>query len=114
MLDREISTILEAGIDLQVNAVSEAPAQLLANGYDAVLVSIGTHKGTKLPIDGNDLEGVYVNADFLKAARAGQPLPVGRKVMVLGGGNVAYDCARTAIRLGRKKFISRVWKMSSR
>ena len=103
LLDREISTILEAGIDLQVNAVSEAPAQLLANGYDAVLVSIGTHKGTKLPIDGNDLEGVYVNADFLKAARAGQPLPVGKKVMVLGGGNVAYDCARTAIQLGAEE-----------
>ncbi|WP_029322356.1 FAD-dependent oxidoreductase [Butyrivibrio sp. AE3004] len=103
LLDREINTILEAGITLKTGETCEEPAKLLADGFDAVLVSIGTHQGTKLPIDGNDLEGVYVNADFLKAAREGKPLPVGDKVMVLGGGNVAYDCARTAIRQGAKE-----------
>ena len=103
LLDREIATILEAGITLKTNAACEEPGKLLSEGFDAVLVSIGTHKGTKLPIDGNDLDGVYVNADFLKAAREGKPLEVGEKVMVLGGGNVAYDCARTAVRLGAKE-----------
>ncbi len=103
LLDREINTILEAGFELKTSEAIEEPAKLLNEGYDAVLVSIGTHQGTKLPIDGNDLEGVYVNADFLKAAREGNPLPVGEKVMVLGGGNVAYDCARTAIRQGAKE-----------
>jgi NADPH-dependent glutamate synthase beta subunit-like oxidoreductase/ferredoxin len=103
LLDREIDTILEVGIDLQTSADSGTPKELLAGGFDAVLVSIGTHQGTKLPIPGNDLDGVYVNAQFLKAARSGSPLPIGEKVMVLGGGNVAYDCARTAIRQGAKE-----------
>ncbi|WP_026660477.1 FAD-dependent oxidoreductase [Butyrivibrio sp. AC2005] len=103
LLDREINTILESGITLKTGVAAEEPAKLLADGFDAVLVSIGTHQGTKLPIEGNDLEGVYVNADFLKAARQGNPLPVGDRVMVLGGGNVAYDCARTAIRQGAKE-----------
>ena len=79
-----------------------APAELLQSGYDAVLVSVGTHLGTKLPIPGNDLKNVYVNAAFLRAARMGDPMPVGENVMVLGGGSVAYDCARTALRLGAK------------
>ena len=68
LLDREIAAILETGIDLQTNTVCESPQELLKSGYDAVLVSVGTHQGSKLPIEGNDLEGVYVNAEFLKAA----------------------------------------------
>lgn len=103
MLDREIAAILEAGIDLQTNAACGTPKELLAEGFDAVLVSIGTHQGTKLPIEGNNLEGVYVNVDFLKASRSGHPIRLGEKVMILGGGNVAYDCARTAVRQGVKE-----------
>jgi len=103
LLDREIASILEEGIELLTNTKVESPKNLLENGYDAVLVSTGTHKGTMLPLEGNDLDGVYVNADFLKKARQGKTLEVKDKVMVLGGGNVAYDCARTALRLGAKE-----------
>ncbi len=103
LLDREIANVLEVGIELQTNVENTTPEELKNKGFDAVLVSIGTHQGTKLPIDGNSLPGVYVNADFLKAARSANPLPLGEKVMVLGGGNVAYDCARTAIRQGAKE-----------
>lgn len=103
MLDREIASILEAGIEVRTNEAAPMPKQLLVDGYNAVLVSIGTHQGTVLPMEGNDLPGVYVNAEFLKCARSGNPLPVGERVMVLGGGNVAYDCARTALRLGAKE-----------
>lgn len=103
-IDKEINTILEVGnIDLKLNTTCGTPEELKLQGYDAVLVSIGTHLGTKLPIPGHDLPGVYVNAEFLKAARSHQPLPLGDKVMILGGGNVAYDCARTAIRQGAKE-----------
>ena len=52
------------------------------------------------PCRGEDLAGVYLNTDFLKAARQGSPLDASGHVVVLGGGNVAYDCARTAVRLG--------------
>lgn len=103
LLDREIADILEAGMELKCGIEAPMPRKLLEDGYDAVLVSVGTHQGTKLPLEGNDLPGVYVNADFLKHARMGEPLPIGEKVMVLGGGNVAYDCARTAVRLGAKE-----------
>lgn len=103
VLDREIADILEAGVILKCNTKAESPKELLEQGFDTVLAAVGTHQGTKLPLKGNDLPEVYVNADFLKQARLGTPLPVGEKVMVLGGGNVAYDCARTAVRLGAKE-----------
>ena len=103
VLDKEIDEILAAGVELVLNAGDKTPAGLMAEGYDAVMVAIGTHQGVRLPLEGNDLPGVYVNTEFLKAARKGEPLPVGEKVMVLGGGNVAFDCARTALRLGAKE-----------
>lgn len=103
LLDREISDILEIGITLKTNMKVDTPKQLLEKGYDAVLIAVGTHQGSVSPIEGHDLRGVYVNTDFLKQARLGTPRAVGDKVMVLGGGNVAYDCARTAIRLGAKE-----------
>ena len=103
LLDREIHTILEAGIELRTNTQPQSPDQLLKQGYDTVLVAVGTHKGTRLPIEGSGLPQVYVNTDFLKQARLGTPLPLSGRVMVLGGGNVAYDCARTALRLGAEE-----------
>lgn len=102
LLDREIANILEIGIELKTNAECQSLEELKKQ-YDAILVSIGTHQGTKLPIPGNDLPGVYVNTEFLKDARSDNLIQLGEKVMVLGGGNVAYDCARTAIRKGAKE-----------
>ena len=102
VLDKEFEIIEEAGVEVKTNTAAPTPAELLQSGYDTVLVSVGTHLGTKLPIPGNDLKNVYVNAAFLRAARMGNPMPVGENVMVLGGGSVAYDCARTALRLGAK------------
>lgn len=102
LLDREIANILEIGIELKTNAECQSREELKKQ-YDAILVSIGTHQGTKLPIPGNDLPGVYVNTEFLKDARSDNLIQLGEKVMVLGGGNVAYDCARTAIRKGAKE-----------
>ena len=72
----------------------------LKQEYDAVL---GTHKGVRLPMQGNDLPGVLVNSDFLRNAAMGQPTGMGKRVIVLGGGNVAFDCARTARRLGAEE-----------
>jgi NADPH-dependent glutamate synthase beta subunit-like oxidoreductase len=103
VLDKEIADILEVGIELVTNAKVEKPTELLNKGYDAVLVAVGTHQGSKLPLEGSDLEGVYVNTDFLKKSRQGIKLDIKEKVVVLGGGNVAYDCARTALRLGAKE-----------
>ena len=103
VLDREISDILEVGVLLNVNTKADAPEVLLKQGYDTVLIATGTHKGVRLPLEGNMLSGVMLNTDFLKNARRDQIDDPGKKVMVLGGGNVAYDCARTALRLGAEE-----------
>lgn len=103
LLDREIGAILEGGAVLVTDTSVERPADLLTQGFDAVLVAVGTHKGSVLPISGNDLPGVLVNTDFLRAVRRGEAPAVGERVVVLGGGNVAVDCARTALRCGAKR-----------
>ncbi len=101
VLDRDISDILEVGIDLHCNS-RVGHADDLA-GYDASLMAIGTHVGVRLPMPGSDLPGVTINTEFLRAARSTQPPSVPDQVVVLGGGSVAFDCARTAIRLGAKE-----------
>lgn len=103
VLDKEISDILEAGIMLHTSQPRFDPAELKKQGFDAVLVAVGTHQGSELPLEGKDLTGVLINTDFLKMARMGTTEAIGKKVAVLGGGNVAYDCARTALRLGAEE-----------
>jgi len=102
IIDEEASVILETGVKVETNARVENPAELLKE-YDAVLMAVGTHKGVRLPIEGNALEGVLLNIDFLRNASMGKETGMGRKVIVLGGGNVAFDCARTAKRLGAEE-----------
>lgn len=75
----------------------------LAKEYDAVLLALGTHKGVRLPMEGSELPGVLANSDFLRDAAMEKPTGMGRRVIVLGGGNVAFDCARTARRLGAEE-----------
>ena len=72
----------------------------LKKEYDAILMAIGNHVGVRLPMEGNENEGVLLNIEFLRKASLGKPTGMGKKVIVLGGGNVAFDCARTAKRLG--------------
>lgn len=103
LLDREIANIMEEGVEIKTGCSVVSPKELLTKGYETVLIATGTHQGSKLPLEGKDLSGVYVNTDFLKKTRMGEPYQLGEKVMVLGGGNVAYDCARTALRLGAKE-----------
>lgn len=103
LVDQEIQVILDAGVHLLTGTRVESPKDLLNQGYEVVLTAIGTHKGTKLPIPGNDLSGVTVNAEFLKEARTNTSMNAAKRIIVLGGGNVAYDCARTAVRLGAKE-----------
>jgi formate dehydrogenase (NADP+) beta subunit len=103
VLNSEIKQIEDAGVTIKTNIKVESPESLMNEGYDAVLVAIGTHQGKKLPIPGNDLDGVLVATSFLREVRFGSKVKVGEKVIVLGGGNVAFDCARTALRLGAKE-----------
>ncbi len=97
----EIGDLLEVGIDVQYNS-SVGDYKKLAAEYDAVVIAIGNQQGARLPIPGSDKPGAYVNLDFLRQTAEGNPPALGDNVLVLGGGNVAFDCSRTAVRLGAK------------
>jgi len=102
IIAEEVKEIENQGVTIEVNTKVEKPVELLQE-YDAVLMAIGGHKGVRLPMEGNDLEGVLLNADFLRNASMGKETGLGKKIIVLGGGNVAFDCARTAKRLGAEE-----------
>lgn len=99
---KEAGYLEDAGVRVETGCrVTDFTA--LAKEYDAVLLALGTHKGVRLPMQGNNLPGVLVNTDFLRNASMGKPTGMGKRVIVLGGGNVAFDCARTARRLGAEE-----------
>jgi heterodisulfide reductase subunit A-like polyferredoxin len=101
IVDREVQDIVDLGVDLRLSTTVQDLDDLFRQGYEAVLIAVGAHEGRKLPIPGADLPEVLVNTRFLRDVRLGQPPNLsGRRVLVLGGGNVAIDCARTAVRLG--------------
>jgi heterodisulfide reductase subunit A-like polyferredoxin len=111
LVKQEIDDILAEGVELRLNQpVNDAPA--LLNDFQAVFVAVGAHKGVKLPIPGADLPQVYSATDFLRGISLATPLPgpagevqpkdlvAGKRVLVLGGGNVAIDSAMSTVRLG--------------
>ncbi len=101
IVDREVQDIVDLGVELRLNTPVHNLDDVFAEGFNAVLIAVGAHEGRKLPIEGADLDGVMVNTLFLRDVRLGNPPDIaGKRVMVLGGGNVAIDVARTAVRLG--------------
>lgn len=103
VIRKEIDTVREVGVEIRAGERVTDIAGLKRQGYDAVLLAIGTHSGVRLPLEGSNLEGVILNVDFLRAARLDEPISVGKRVVILGGGNVAFDCARTALRQGAQE-----------
>ncbi len=103
IVDREVQDILDLGVDLRLNQRVDNLDELFAEGYDAIFLAVGAHEGRKLRIPGADLPGTMVAIHFLRDARLGRPVEVGRRVVVVGGGNVALDAARTALRLGAEE-----------
>jgi heterodisulfide reductase subunit A-like polyferredoxin len=100
-IDREVQDILDLGVELKLNHKVAQLDDLFAQGFKSVLVAVGAHDGVRLPVPGADLRGVMLNTDFLREVRLDRPPDfTGKRVMVLGGGNVAVDVARTAARLG--------------
>jgi len=97
----EINAILSLGVELRCNqrlGRDFSIAELRAQGYRAIFLGVGLPKGRKLDLPGANLSGVYDGMDFLRAFNEGNPLPVGKRIIVIGGGNVAYDVARSAVR----------------
>jgi len=102
VLEEEIQEILDAGIRLKtgVKIGQELAIADLLKENDAVLVAAGCYRSLRLDIPGEDLPGVYPGLDFMMGVCFGRPSPVGGKVLVIGAGFTAFDCARSALRLG--------------
>jgi formate dehydrogenase (NADP+) beta subunit len=103
VLDREISYIARMGVEIVVNARIDSLDKLFENGFDAVLLALGAHDGRKLPMEGDGSEGVWTGIEYMRSVNIGNPISLGRRVIVIGGGNVALDCARMAKRLGTEQ-----------
>ena len=103
VINSEIDVLKEMGIEFRFGVEIGKDitiAQLRNEGYKAFYLAIGAQKGSKLAIPGEDLDGVYGGIEFLRAVNTGKKPKLGKKTAVIGGGNVAIDVARTAIRLG--------------
>jgi NADPH-dependent glutamate synthase beta subunit-like oxidoreductase len=101
LVRHEIQAILSLGVELKCNmrlGRDFTLSSLRREGFKAIFLGIGLPKGRRLNIPGTDAEGVYDGMDFLRAFNEGKPLPLGRRIVVIGGGNVAYDVARSAVR----------------
>jgi NADPH-dependent glutamate synthase beta subunit-like oxidoreductase len=103
-LDKDIEYILSCGVEAVtgVHVGRDILLGELAETNDAVLVTAGLQGSRALPIEGADLPGVLTALPFLAAAARGERVDVGPRVVVVGGGNVAVDVARTAVRQGAK------------
>jgi len=105
ILDREIEVITNLGVEIKTSTpLGEdlTTDDLLNDGYQAVYLALGAHKGIDLGIPGEKARGVRQGVDFLREVNLTGKADIGEKVAIIGGGNVAIDVARSAIRLGAK------------
>jgi len=111
-LDEDIEAILETGIEVKtgVRVGKYTTVQELRQEYDAVLITIGASTDRKIGLKNEDAKGVISAVEFLHDVANGRGLDLhGKKVAVIGGGNVAMDAVRTALRLGADK-VSAVYR----
>ena len=100
VVQKDIDRIRDLGVEIELaHPVTVPPERLLQQGYDAVYVGSGAQGDARLGIDGEAGEGVYHALDFLERVRLGERVPLGDKVLVIGGGNSAMDAIRSARRL---------------
>jgi len=102
----EIDGIRELGVEMETNHPFRFDGNgrtLKRSGFDAIFVSMGAHRSSKLNVPGESLRGVFPGVEFLRDINLGRKVELGKKVAIIGGGNVAIDVARSALRLGSKR-----------
>ncbi len=101
VLDEEIGFIVDMGLDVRLETPVTSMKSLLDEGYDAVFVGVGAPRGKNLDLPGRyDTERIHIGIDWLEAVAFQHIDTVGERVLVIGVGNTAMDCCRTAKRLG--------------
>ncbi len=109
LIQAEVDKILSLGVTLRLETPltpSFGLRELKRVGFEAVFVSVGGSKGRDLDVPGIHLDGVVKAIDYLLNVNRGYRMNLGRKVVVIGGGFVAFDAARTALRLGREAEVA--------
>jgi NADPH-dependent glutamate synthase beta subunit-like oxidoreductase len=101
VLDKEIDRIVKIGVTVKTgqDVGHDVPVDAIS-GFTASFLGMGLQKSRHLGLEGEDTEGVMAGLSFLKSINSGNPIDVGKKVLVIGGGNTAMDVARCAIRMG--------------
>jgi len=124
VLDEEIGYIVDMGVDVRYNSpVDSLKALLDSKEYDAVFVGSGAPKGKELEIPGrHDTDQIFIGIEWLESVHFGHVTSVGKRVLIIGVGNTAMDCCRSAKRLGatdvkviarktRKYFKASPWEL---
>jgi len=109
VLEAQIREILDLGPELKLNkrlGRDFTLEDLRRQGYKAVLMAFGLHRSSELSLPGNDLGGIVKGIEFLLNVNLGYPSEVGKRVVVIGGGNVAIDVARSAMREQQAKLVA--------
>jgi NADH-quinone oxidoreductase subunit F len=116
---REVAAIADLGVEIRLNQAlgrDFSLASLFDDGYEAVLLALGTHVSQHLGVENDDAPGVMPGMEFLRDVNLETGAVVGDKVVVVGGGSVAMDAARSALRLqameGRRRDVTLVYRRS--
>ena len=104
VLDEEIGMIVDMGVDLRTGSPVESMAALLEEGYDAIFVGTGAPKGKNLSIPGREdaPDNIHIGIEWLEGIAFDHIDTVGESVLIIGVGNTAMDCCRSALRIGAK------------
>ncbi|MGQ9720708.1 MAG: FAD-dependent oxidoreductase [Candidatus Jordarchaeum sp.] len=101
--EKEINQVLNMGIELRTGTIISEIDKLWDEGFKAMLVAIGAQNSRMIELEGIEGKGVLYGLPFLGDVKRGKSIELGDRVIVIGGGNVAVDCAQCAIRLGAKE-----------
>jgi NADPH-dependent glutamate synthase beta subunit-like oxidoreductase len=105
ILDAEIAQIQRLGVEIKTDTRIESLDSLVQQGYDAVFLALGAQQSTRMTVTGEKAAAVMYGLGFLARVNRGERVDLGNKVAVIGGGEVAIDSARTALRLGAKEIV---------
>jgi len=111
---QDMAILDELGVDIQYSqtaGVDFTLSSLRSDGYDAVFIAVGAQLAKQLGFDGEESDGVVPGITFLRSVREERPMPIGDRVAVIGAGDTAMDCVRSAVRVGASD-VSLVYRRS--